>query len=298
MRFGCASLATLAACYSATANPGAPCGPNDECPSNLECRDNVCVLPGGETADASVDGAIDAMTAPWKTPTQLVTGVSSESDPSMTQNRLTIVFMSEADDNLYVATRSNPKDMLTVIPLAPLNSGSREKSPEISPDGSTVYFTSNRSGDFDVYVSTFGTIWSLPMLVDELSTAGDDVDIAVSPDGLTAVVIDAEATNRFLIHTRATASEAFGDGEHHAELSITDDATAPTITNGGAIVYFHAGVDRDLYRATRKPDGTYTVPVAVDELNTPGRDAAPFVLQNDTHIIFERAGDLYEASRP
>lgn len=50
--------AMLVACYSPSPTPGAPCGPGDVCPSGLECRVGICVLPGG-----SADAAVDACTA-------------------------------------------------------------------------------------------------------------------------------------------------------------------------------------------------------------------------------------------
>ena len=42
----------VAACYSPHAQPGAPCGVGDVCPSGLTCIDNACVLPGTPSHDA------------------------------------------------------------------------------------------------------------------------------------------------------------------------------------------------------------------------------------------------------
>jgi hypothetical protein len=295
---------------------GAPCGPNGECPSSLVCISDRCLPPGTVVDDASTDidaadhdastatadAAIDAppMLGPWGTPVLLSTGISSETDPSMTFDRRTIVFMSESTDDLYIATRATPTDTaLTSTALTALNSTSTDKSPEISPSGTTIYFVSNRAGNYDVYRSTLsGTVWSAPALQSELSTAGDESDVAISPDGLTAIVVDNEATNRFLIHTRASTAVPFGAGVYHPELAVSADATGPSLTNGAAIVYLHAGGTRDIYVAYKKGNGTYTTPVPVTELNTVDRDAAPFVSQDDKHMIFERTSDLYESSRP
>jgi Tol biopolymer transport system component len=306
------SAALCGACYGPAVTPGAPCGPNEQCPSGLECRNNVCVLPGssGDDAAAPDDAMVDATqlvtdatpdAAPlgaWGTPALLTTGVSSETDPSMTLNRLTIAFSSEATNDLYLGTRGTPNaTTLTATALAVLNSASDEKAPEISPDGLTIYFTSNRSGNYDIYRSTFSTVWSPPALMSDLSTAGDESDFAISPDGLTAVVIDNGTANRFLIHTRGSTAQPFGGGVHRPELTVGTDPSAPTITNNGDVIYFHTGTTRDLYVATRKPDGTYTTAVPVTELNTGSRDAAPFVLQDNRHLLFERSSDLYETAR-
>lgn len=56
----------VAACYSPSAAPGAPCGPGGECPSGQTCIDAVCEIPGGSgDIDASItaDSEIDAMSA-------------------------------------------------------------------------------------------------------------------------------------------------------------------------------------------------------------------------------------------
>ena len=50
------------------------------------------------------------------------------------------------------ATRSSP--FVQVSPIAALNSGSDDDDPELSKDGLTIVFSSNRSANFDLYVST------------------------------------------------------------------------------------------------------------------------------------------------
>lgn len=54
----------IAGCYSPTPSPGAPCAIGGGCPSGLECRNEICVLPGsppsdGPRADAPADSASD-----------------------------------------------------------------------------------------------------------------------------------------------------------------------------------------------------------------------------------------------
>ena len=304
-----ALTALLAACYQPSTSPGAPCGPSGECPSGLACVADRCVLPGtpgdapplDDASAGTMDAAADASTAlgPWGTPIDLDFTVGSETDPSMTQDRLTLVFMSEADEELYIAKRPTPTGTFTVTKLFTLNSSAMEKSPEISADGLTIYFVSERimAGDYDIYRSAFTTFWSPPIRVPELS-GGDTSDIAISPDGLTAIICDLNATDRFRIHTRASTSVPFGAGMVHPELSGPTNIAGPTITNGGAVVYLHAGNTRDIYVAYRTMDGTYTTPVEVPELNSSGgRNAAPFVLQDNRHMVFERDGDIYEVSR-
>jgi dipeptidyl aminopeptidase/acylaminoacyl peptidase len=306
------AAALLAGCYAPTANPGAPCAPTGECPSGQECRTGRCYLVGAPfDAESLFDESLleplpDAPSyIPWGTPvelTSLETPGNGESDPSVTADALTAVLTGETavdDTDIYIATRSALGDTFSFSLLTAVNAtGFNDKSPEISADGKTLYFTSNRSGNDEVYISTFSTTWSAPTIVTQLSSASDDSDLAISPDGLTAAVVRDGSTARIYIYKRASTADTFGSPTLHTELSVTADIAAPTITNGGAIIYLHAEVPRDLYRATLKGNGTYTMPMPVTELNTAAvRDAAPFVSQTDDYMIFERASDIYETSR-
>jgi hypothetical protein len=310
------AAALVEGCYAPSASPGAPCSPTGECPSGQECRSGVCFAAGtphdADGIDEAVfdapmlDAALDAPSyVAWGTPvelTSLETSGQGETDPSVTADKLTAVLVANTaqnDSDIYIATRSAVTDTFTASLLAAVNAtGFNEESPEISADGKTLYFVSNRSGAYEVYVSTFTTTWSNPTVQNELSSTGADGDVAVSPDGLTAVTIRDGNPNRLYIYTRGSTAAAFGLGTLHSELEVTTDIAAPTITNGGAVIYFHAGSPRDLYRATLKGNGTYTMPMPVTELNMPAaRDASPYVVQTDDYMVFERAGDIFETTR-
>jgi len=306
----------LAACYGPSVSPGAPCGPSGECPSGLDCIGGRCLPPGtlddaapiddtlADTTMVAIDAPADAnpMYVPWGTAvvlTSLELAVTGETDPSATQNRLGAVLTADSPNEIYECTRPALTDTFTCAAIAAVNSSSNDKSSEISADGATLYFSSNRSGSYEIYTSIKGQAgWALPTVVPQLSTAQDDSDVGVSPDGLTAVVVRNGGTNHLAIHTRASTALPFDAGTVHAELEISGDVAAPSVTNGGAAIYFHAGGTRDLYVAYKRGNGTYTMPSPIDELNTSGRDAAPFVTNNDRYMIFERESDIYEATRP
>ncbi|HEX5060411.1 MAG TPA: hypothetical protein VFV99_13680 [Kofleriaceae bacterium] len=321
MRFGCAPLVVLVtACYGPSVNPGSPCGPNGECPSGLECISGLC-LPSGSTphddaampddsaveidgnivlADAAPDGALPYV--PWGTPVAVpsLDAVSGhgEGDPSITANKLTVLLTSDSPDDIFECNRTAIGQAFTCFVLA-INSVDDDKSPEVSADGTTLYFSSDRGGSFDIYISkkTMG-VWSTPVVATDLSSATTDSDLAISPDGLTAVVEQDPGTNHFVFFTRASTAVPFGSPVTHTELEGPIDIAAPSLTNNGDILYFHAGNTRDIYVATRKPNGQYNMPKPVTELNTSSRDAAPFVSADDKYMLFERAGDIYETTRP
>lgn len=313
------AAALLGGCYSPTVNPGAPCSTEGACPAGQECRSGWCfaqnaphdadeqVIDEAVVEDAELDApGIDASTyVPWTTPvelTSLETAGNGESDPSLTSDRLTAVLESETvndDSDIYIATRTALTDTFTTGLLTEVNStGFDDASPEISADGKTLYFVSDRSGSGQVYISVYTTAWSMPVVANDLSSTSSEGDLAISPDGLTAAVVRENSQHHIYVYTRATTSDTFSNPTLHAELEITTDIAAPTITNGGDIIYLHAGASRDIYRAQLKGNGTYTTPAPVTELNTmAARDAAPFVVQTDDYLVYEKAGDIFETSR-
>jgi len=296
-------LVTLAGCYQPSAGVGAPCDQDLACPSGQACLGGRCQLPGtgrpdsADPADldaAPADAALDATPAAWSAPTAIpgVNTGSSEGDPTMTANRLMIVFARAGD--LFLGTRPSVTDPFTVTPLTVLNSGNDEASPELGADGTTLHFTSDRitAGSGDVYVSMrIGGSFAPPARVVALSSSSDDGDLAISPDGLTAIIA---RSNTFYRATRATPT-----GPWSAPVSLGIDfgsgEAAPSLTAAGDL-YFHADATRDLYVA-RKSGTTFAPPVPVDELNTTSRDAAPFVSADERFLWYERAGELVESRR-
>lgn len=45
------ALVIATGCYAPSPSPGAPCGEDGLCPSGLECRADICVLPGTQPSD-------------------------------------------------------------------------------------------------------------------------------------------------------------------------------------------------------------------------------------------------------
>jgi hypothetical protein len=298
----------LAGCYRPAPSPGAPC-PDGDCPSGQRCVAGTCRADGDPTLDAEVgsDAAIDAPDAAtdplgmWSAPV-LIPGVNSnanETDPSITADRLTIAFASNrpgglGSDDIYLGTRASTAAPFTVAAITAINSPMRDRSPEISPDGNTIYFTSNRGGDYDVYASVrSGGVWSAPQPVAVLSSAANEGDVAISPDGLTALV---ERSEDLYLATRPSLGAAFAPPVLVPVLDVTGDVASPSLTDDAASVYLHGGGTRDLYVAYRQGN-TFTVPVRIPELTTGDRDAAPFISPDGKHLVFERDGDLYETSR-
>jgi len=292
----------VAGCYSPTAGVGVPCSLQGDCPGDQVCIANTCEPPGAgqdaslEVGDPDVipDGATNAT---WSTPTEVpgVNTASDEDDPSITADRLTIVFASDRNGNedLFIGTRTTTASAFTVSPLDPLNSTSVESSPEISADGMTIFFTSDRNGGNDVFFSfRIGPSWVPPSPVSQLSSTGDDSNVAISPDGLTAIV---SRSNHMFVATRTSTVGPFDPPVAVPSLDITPNVSAPSLTNGANAVYLQANNPRDLYVA-RKQGPDFTA-VPIPELNTTTRDSAPFISADERYIVFGHDGDLFESTR-
>lgn len=145
---------------------------------------------------------------------------------------------------------------------APVNSAFTDGQPALSRDGHLLYFTSNRPGGFggnDVYVSRRRDNG-------EDLAWGDPVNLG-SP-----------------VNTSA------GEG---SPTYFEDDATG-TIT-----LYFPSGRPgglggNDIYATTLLPDGTYSPPVPVAELNSPFDDQRPVIRRDglEMFIASDRPGTL------
>jgi len=143
-------------------------------------------------------------------PANLGSAVNSgnpEFDPSISANGLELYFQSTragdyGDRDIYVATRATTDDKWSqAVNLGPIiNSSARDAGPDISSDGLSLYFNSNRAGgygNYDLYVTTRKTLldpWGEPVnLGPGLNTSADEISSTISADGLTLFFSDGDA---------------------------------------------------------------------------------------------------------
>jgi hypothetical protein len=224
-------------------------------------------------------------------------------DPSMTEDRLTIVWSSTraggaGSDDLWIATRQTTDQPFGHITnLTDLNDSSSDTTPEISADGSTMFFTSDRAGDDDIWTSTKASdgTWAAPTRVDELSRHGsDETEVALTPDGLIVFLV---RDNEFFLATRTSPSDVFGELTPIPELDIGGQASSPSIGDHAGVVYFHSGEPREIFVSRLLPDTTYSAPQPVVELDTAERNADPFITGDERHMVFNRASSICETER-
>lgn len=96
---------------------------------------------------------------PWSDvrPVAELSTPETETGVSVSFDGLTIVFAREVDGrgtDLFIATRTERSEPWNPpVEIAELNTAAVEAPGQLSLDGTTLYFASNRAGDFDIYRS-------------------------------------------------------------------------------------------------------------------------------------------------
>jgi WD40-like Beta Propeller Repeat len=324
-----AIAALLAGCYSARAFPGAPCASGGACPSGLACIANICELPnggdgidasspGGNDATSSIDAPADAEGPPgpngWHAATHVpgVNTTSTETDPCFTDDDLTIVFASDRPGgtggiDLYIGTRGATTDAFTVRELAELNSTATDQSPEISSDGTAIFFSTTRNGsNAQIFTATRSSIndpFGAPTEVAAMSKNPDNlqnaISIGVGSTTIAMVVFSHGGTNEadgYEYSSSAWDDEENLDGAKGGPLP--SDLNDPSLTPDASTAYYESGSPAQIFMVTYdEASDTFSAPVNISELNLGTRDAAPEISAGGTHLAFERDGDLFEATK-
>lgn len=161
---------------------------------------------------------------------QLLTGTLNDKSllniqPSLTADEKTIVFVrnnsgSWSENNLFIANRENVNEEFTnVEAISELNTSSKAESyPWISPDGLTLYFTSDRNGSDKIYTTTRTDLRSKfgPATLVDLEPRSEEIlSCYLSNDMKTIWYISKE---KVFYSTRSSVNAEFTGG-HKVELS-------------------------------------------------------------------------------
>lgn len=259
--------------------------------------------PDGAAADAPALG-------PWSTATALLLPADAD-DPSMTADGLELYFNLAGD--IYVSTRETATDPWGAeVEVQELSSTSNETSPEVWPDGLTIYFASRRTptlGSEDIWMATRearSDPWGTPTRIVELSSPGIDVS-PTTRDGLLLVLCVSTASEAAEIRqaTRSSLTATWSAPVELTELTTGIGDCNPMLSPDGRTIVYDSLISNqgDLYEATRatttSPFGT---PAPIAELNeTTDLEGDPWLSADGRHILFEssRGGSygLWESSR-
>jgi WD40 repeat protein len=281
---------------------------------------------GGEPPDGDVDvkptddAMVDAppfATGPFKNVMKVsVSSSAREDDVTLTGDMLEMYFESDREtsgqSDIYVSRRATINDTWSLpAKVSELSTSYHEGSMDISADGLTMYFASNRppSTSMDVLVTKRAdrsSPWSAPEVVASLSGSENDYDAQPWTDTvlyLGSARGPAMGGSDVFRSTRASAAGAWGTPMPVPGLSTSMYEGEAFADATGAIWFTGNGAgDDDIYRAEPNGDGTFKTPQVVMEICGPNVENDPW-LSPDGHTIYftsDRNGsslDIYMATR-
>ena len=273
--------------------------------------------------DAPGDGRLDAapMTdagichaGAWSTPAPIASTVtgSEEADPSISTDDLELLFSSNRVGGqaraVWRATRATATDAFGAPDLVvAVDSGSDDTDPDLSPDGLTLYFRSNRSNSDDIYVATrptptdpFTFTGALPF-TDLTSTVrsgpsvtGDDLTMFFTRNGIDVAVA-----------SRPDVASTFTFERQLAEVNVPSSDGNPAITADGLELFFdsYRNGPAAIFTAVRaSTTAMFGAPVELPELVGSGSAVGTPEISSDgrTLYYFDKINgqlDLYVATR-
>lgn len=230
--------------------------------------------------------------------------------------KTTITMISIIIALLLTVTSANAQNNAFSAPQnmgATLNTASDETGPIISPNGLSLYFTSNRAGGLggtDIYVSqraTLSSAWSTPQnLGAPVNSSANDNMTGISLDGRTMLMTSTrsggQGGNDIWLSTRADASNDFGwtapfnpgavinsPFTDNSGNFFEDPATGVTTLLFSSDRIAMDAITLRFYQSTRNPDGTFSAPVLIDELNGEGSHFGSAIRRDGLEIFIASA---------
>jgi len=266
-------------------------------------------------------GAADGGGSTFGTPV-LVPGLRASDinlhDPSLTGDELEIFFASDTGgvSDIWTSTRASTADPWSPAVLVDeLSTADSDIDPDVSPDGSTLYLSSDR-GDlgYQLFVSRRAgrtQPWAPPEAVVGIPTAHYNTGPSVDPAGLLMVfAVQTAGPNEVFLHTatRPTGAEPWGSVEALTSIaSAYQDQNPALFADGCGLVFSSRRTDEgrtsDLFVTTRAARALpWDAPSPIAELDTDSWEGDPWLSQDGRHIVFvsdrtDGISRIYEAWR-
>jgi hypothetical protein len=253
--------------------------------------------------------------------------------PMISADGLELFFRSDVGNNpeLWVASRSDPNGPFEEVSiLAELNSPADDNTGGISADALTIYFGSNRNGNFDMYQATRpardAPFENVTLLSADLSTSSTENFPFVTPDGLTLYYhrSDEVGQPRIWTATRESTDDQFTGGRDLGDV-VNDSAPTvqwkPSVSSDGLTLFFSDGFfnpprpggkgDLDIWVSYRESlDADFGTPMNLNDLwpessvNTVGLEGMAYISADwpafGSKLYYTTlgsgSGDLWEAT--
>lgn len=262
---------------------------------------------GGPMADSDAMATPDVPPGVWTVPVDI--GISTgfgDDDPSLTDDLLELYFGSrrptasgQGDENIYVVRRATINDAWS-LPTAVdvLNTDNAETTMKVTGDGKTIFFSSDRNGDPDIFMSTRSdrsSPWGNPVSVNDINSF--DGDFAVfAQNTLTHLVMcsgPSTAAEALWTSDRASKSVPWATPVRIAELDDANVSEGDPMEPAPGVMYYDSwrlNTDKtyDIYRVERSgssvPWGNRTKVEGINVDATHDRD--PWVSADERTMFF------------
>ena len=190
-------------------------------------------------------------TEPWPMPVSVGAAVNNGTfnyTPSISNDGLKLYFDSDRSgghggQDIWVTTRPH-KDASWATPVnlgPPFNTASHDGYPYVSSNGLEFYFSTNRAGGWDIWVSKRQTQhddWGTPEnLGAPVNTNGDEFLPSLSPDGL--ILFFCDGTNNMCMSRRKSTAEPWQASVRLGyPLNSSKGDFNPRVSPDGRILYF------------------------------------------------------------
>lgn len=234
------------------------------------------------------------------------------------------------------AADASSRDALTVVcnlqagnwsfsapePVAELNSAGYDRDPWLTPDGLTIYFSSDRTGSLgssDIWMASrpdLASPFATPVNAGDFNTADNDGRLSLTFDLLNAYLSTSRSGSLggvdIFSATRASVDDMFASFTPVANVNSVDNEHDPLISPDGLRLYFApsnhpqrvGGQDLAIAVRARRGD-SFAASTVLANVNSTSGDADPSLTFDERILLFAsgRAGglgssDIYYAVRP
>jgi Tol biopolymer transport system component len=179
-----------------------------------------------------------------------------------------------------------------------LNTAALEGCPGESPDGRSLYFASNRSGNLDIYVSRRESngAWGEPEPLDGVNSSAADFCPTPLPGGRLMFVSERADQNcgvgtADIYETRLHPTRGWLPPRNlGCDVNSAANEFAPSVaTAGGVTLFFSSNRSgtHAIYASRSGAGGTWQTPQPVQELNAGGAALRPNVSADGREIVFD-----------
>jgi Tol biopolymer transport system component len=171
--------------------------------------------------------------------------------------------------------------------------GSNDEGARLSDDELTIYFTSNRTGNRDMYSATrasrtasFGT----PQPMGGVNSPSDEAYPSLTPDTLT-IFFESNRTGRYQVHvaTRSTTLGQFPTPTPAENVNSAAEEGHPYVLPDQSALYFistRSGGGGDIYRAPIAAGAQLGTPTIVSTINTPSTESLPLPTADELVLYY------------